>query len=193
MYSSSVERFYHKVVQLTKYSKSELIRDVIAAIRASQTATDAYDHAVADHVGLDRTAYRCLDILDQEGPMTAGRLAERARLSPGAMTALLDRLEKKGFARRTRDTEDRRRVLVDVTPELRQMATELYGTPGEGADALGAYTNEQLELLIGFLRGNVAYQEERMRRLEALKAREASEARAADRDAKAAGAADGAA
>jgi DNA-binding MarR family transcriptional regulator len=165
---------------LSKRSKNELIGEVIAAIRAAQTATDAFDHAVADYVGLDRAAYRCLDILDQEGPMTAGRLAERARLSPGAMTALLDRLEKRGFARRTRDTKDRRRVLVEVTPELRQMAAQLYGTPNEGAEALAAYTNEQLELLRGFLRGNVAYQEERMRRLEALKAREASSPRADD-------------
>ena len=152
-----------------------------------------FDHSVADYVGLDRTAYRCLDILDQEGPMTAGRLAERARLSPGAMTALLDRLEKRGFARRTRDTEDRRRVLVEVTPELRQMADQIYGTPDEGADALAAYTNEQLEFLIGFLRGNAAYQEERMRRLKDLKAREASEARAAGTAARAAGATEGAA
>ena len=174
---------------MSKLLRDELIREFIAAIRASQTATDAFDHSVADYVGLDRTAYRCLDILDQEGPMTAGRLAERARLSPGAMTALLDRLERSGLARRTRDTKDRRRVLVEVTPELRQMAAELYGTPDEGADALAAYTNEQLEFLIGFLRGNVAYQEERMRRLEDLKAREASEARAAGT---AAGAAEGA-
>src|SRR5215211_3062419 len=173
------KRFTTKLIRLSKRSKRELIPEVIAAIRASQTATDAFDHAVADYIGLDRTAYRCLDILDQEGPMAAGRLAERAQLSPGAMTALLDRLEKRGFARRTRDTEDRRRVLVEVTPELRQMAAELYGTPDEGAHALAAYTNEQLEFLIGFLRGNVAYQEERMRRLEDLKAREAREARAA--------------
>lgn len=163
---------------MSKLSRRELIEEVIAAIRASQTATDAFDHAVAEYVGLDRTAYRCLDILDQEGPMTAGRLAEQARLSPGAMTALLDRLEKRGFARRTRDTKDRRRVLVEVTPELRQMAAQLYGTPDEGADALAAYTNEQLEFLIRFLRGNVAYQEERLRQLDALKPREASEAQA---------------
>jgi DNA-binding MarR family transcriptional regulator len=168
---------------LSKRSKAELLFELIAAIRASQTATDAFDHAVADYVGLDRAAYRCLDILDQEGPMTAGRLAERARLSPGAMTALLDRLEKRGLARRTRDAKDRRRVLVEVTPELRQMAAQVYGTPDEGADALAAYTSEQLELLIGFLRGNIAYQEERMRRLETLKAREAREAHEADRDA----------
>lgn len=167
---------------MSKRSKRELIEEVIAAIRALQTATDAFDHAVADYVGLDRTAYRCLDILDQEGPMTAGRLAERARLSPGAMTALLDRLEKRGLARRTRDTKDRRRVLVEVTPELRQMAAHVYGTPDEGADALAAYTNEQLEFLVGFLRGNAAYQEERMRRLDALKARQTSEGRATDPD-----------
>ena len=178
---------------MSKLSRDELIQEFIAAIRASQTATDKFDHSVADYVGLDRTAYRCLDILDQEGPMTAGRLAERARLSPGAMTALLDRLEKRGFARRTRDTKDRRRVLVEVTPELRQMAAELFGTPDEGAQALAAYTNEQLEFLIGFLRGNTAYQEERMRRLEELKAREASEARAAGTAARAAGATEGAA
>ena len=177
---------------MSKLLRDELIGKFIAAIRASQTATDMFDHSVADYVGLDRTAYRCLDILDQEGPMTAGRLAERARLSPGAMTALLDRLEKRGLARRTRDTKDRRRVLVEVTPELRKMAAQLYGTPDQGADALAAYTNEQLEFLIGFLRGNVAYQEERMRRLEELKAREASEARAAGTAAGAAGATEGA-
>lgn len=125
--------------------------------------------------------------------MTAGRLAERARLSPGAMTALLDRLEQRGFARRARDTKDRRRVLVEVTPELRQMAAQLYGTPDEGADALAAYTNEQLEFLIGFLRGNAAYQEERMRRLEALKALRARGGQESDGDAGATDAGEGAA
>ena len=57
---------------MSKLLRDELIREFIAAIRASQTATDMFDHSVADYVGLDRTAYRCLDILDQEGPMTAG-------------------------------------------------------------------------------------------------------------------------
>jgi DNA-binding MarR family transcriptional regulator len=157
---------------LSKLSRDELVREFIAAVRASQTATELLDSTVAEYLGIDRSAYRALDILDQEGPMTAGRLAERARLSPGATTALLDRLEEKGLARRTRDTEDRRRVLVEVTPQLRRGAEELYGTPDEGTLALAAYSDEQLEFLIGFLRGSVAYQEERMRRLEELKARD---------------------
>jgi DNA-binding MarR family transcriptional regulator len=161
---------------LSKYSRGELIHEFIAAVRASQTATEMLDAAIADYMGINDTDFRCLDILDQEGPMTAGHLAERARLSPGAMTAVLDRLEAKGFARRIRDTEDRRRVLVEVAPELRQRAEELYGTPEEGAEELSIYSDEQLEFLIGFLRGNIAYQEERMRRLDALKARDADNA-----------------
>jgi DNA-binding MarR family transcriptional regulator len=57
--------------------------------------------------------------------MSAGRLAKRARISPGATTSLLDRLESRGLVRRTRDTKDRRRVLVEVTPELRRLGQEL--------------------------------------------------------------------
>jgi DNA-binding MarR family transcriptional regulator len=159
---------------LSKSSRDELIAEFIAAVRASQTATEMLDDAIADYLGLHPTAFRCLDILDQEGPMTAGRLAERARLSPGATTALLDRLEEKGLARRTRDTEDRRRVLVEVTSELRKRAEELYGSPEAGAQALAHYTDEQLELLTDFHRGSVAFQEQRMEMLERIKARGAS-------------------
>jgi DNA-binding MarR family transcriptional regulator len=159
---------------LSKLSRNELIGEFIAAVRASQSASEMLDHAIAEYMGIDDTAFRCLDILDQGGPMTAGRLAERARLSPGATTALLDRLERKGYARRKRDTEDRRRVLVEVSPGLRGRADELFGTPEEGAEALSIYSDDQLEFLIGFLRGSVAYQEERLRRLEALKERDAN-------------------
>jgi DNA-binding MarR family transcriptional regulator len=161
---------------LSNLSREELIEAFVAAVRASQTATEMLDQAVADHFGLDRNAYRCLDILDQEGPMTAGLLAKRSRLSPGAITALLDRLEEKGLARRVRDTKDRRRVLVEVAPKLREMAEQLYGPPGEAAQGLSGYTDEQLELLIGFLRGSAAYQQMLMQRLDALPAPEAQAA-----------------
>lgn len=160
---------------MSNFSRDELVEGFIAAVRASQTASQTLDHALAEYLGIDDTAFRCLDILDQEGPMTAGRLAERARLSPGAMTALLDRLEAKGYARRTRDTQDRRRVLVDVAPELRDQAEALYGTPDEAAQDLAVYSDEELAFLIRFLQGSVAYQQERMRRLEALKGASADE------------------
>jgi len=155
---------------LSKRSREELILEFIAAIRAAQTAVDLVDEAGADALGIHRTDARCLDILDQEGPMTAGQLAHRARLSPGATTTLIDRLERRGLARRTRDTEDRRRVLVEVTPELRRLARELYGTPEDAARALAMYTDEQLEFLIDFHRASVAFQEGIIQRLDELKA-----------------------
>ena len=156
---------------MSKHSRDELIDAFIASVRAAQTANQMLDAAIADYLGVHGTAYRCLDILDQEGPMTAGRLAERARLSPGATTTIVDRLEEKGLARRTRDTTDRRRVLLEVTPELRKRGEELYGSPESVGDGLAMYTDEQLAFLTEFMRGNTAFQEEKMRRLEQIKTR----------------------
>ena len=158
---------------MSKHSRAELIGEFIAAVRAAQTANQMLDAAIADYIGIHGTAYRCLDILDQDGPMTAGELAQRARLSPGATTAIIDRLEEKGLARRTRDTADRRRVLLEVTPELRKRGEELYGSPESVSDGLAMYTDEQLEFLTQFMHGNIAFQEQKMRQLEELLAREA--------------------
>jgi len=153
---------------MSKNSKQELIGELVGAVRASQTATELLDAAIADYLGVNDTDFRCLDILDQEGAMTAGRLAQRARLSPAAMTTVLDRLERKELARRVRDDDDRRRVLVEVTPKLRDMSGELYGSAEQASAMLNGYTEEQLELLIGFMRGGIAFQEAMMKRLDEL-------------------------
>ena len=104
--------------------------------------------------------------------MTVGRLAERARLSPGATTTVRRPPGAEGprpaHARHDRPPPRPRRG----DPELRRMGEQLHGSPEEGGEALSVYTDEQLEFLTEFLRGNVAYQEERMRRLEELKVAE---------------------
>jgi len=161
---------------MSKNSKHELIGELVAAVRASQTATELLDAAIADYLGVNDTDFRCLDILDQEGPMTAGRLAQRARLSPAAMTTLLDRLERRGLARRARDDDDRRRVLVEVTPKLRELGGELYGSPEQASAMLHGYTEAELELLVGFMRGSVAFQHAMMQRLDELIAGKSVEA-----------------
>jgi DNA-binding MarR family transcriptional regulator len=137
-------------------------------LRSSAVISDAIAAAPFAARARSRRPSKVTSVRPETGAVVAA--AERARLSPGATTALLDRLEEKGLARRARDTQDRRRVLVEVTPGLRRGAEQLYGTPEEGARALDAYSDEQLEFLIGFLHGSVAFQEERMRRLETLKA-----------------------
>jgi DNA-binding MarR family transcriptional regulator len=155
---------------MSRNKRDELIGELILEIRASQNAVDVVDQAVADSLGINRTDHRCLDILDREGPMTAGRLAERAELSTGAVTTVLDRLERAGYARRTRDTQDRRRVLVEISPKLRRLAAEVYSEEDVGG-FFDRYSDEELELLLDFTRRGREFNEERLARIRALQAR----------------------
>lgn len=71
---------------------------------------------VAERLGLNTTDLWCLRWLQRTGTTTAGRVAQQVRLTTGATTAVLDRLERRGLVRRVRDPRDRRRVLVEVEP-----------------------------------------------------------------------------
>ena len=73
--------------------------------------------AIADNLGLNITDHKCLDIVLTHGPMTAGRLAEDSALTTGAITGVVDRLEKKGFVRRVADPHDRRKTMIEAVPE----------------------------------------------------------------------------
>ncbi len=141
-------------------SREQLIRTLIAEVRAAQVATDALDQAVADRFGLNRTDARALDVLDQhEGPITAGELAQAMHLTTGAVTSVLDRLEQAGWAKRVRDPDDRRRVLVEATPKVKKVGHSIYGSDDDVIRTFPDYTQEQLELLIEFTRHGRAWTE----------------------------------
>ena len=133
----------------------------------SQNATDRFDQAVADALGMNRTDLRCTDVLDREGPVTAGRLAEATGLTSGAITTVIDRLERAGFARRLADPADRRRVLVELTPEARERGRRFYGGHAQLAEQLyHRYSEEQLRLLLEFVRGSREFNEREAAKLE---------------------------
>jgi DNA-binding MarR family transcriptional regulator len=69
---------------------------------------------VAARFGLNTTDLECLDLIQLEGSVSAGRLAAATGLSTGATTALIDRLERAGYVERFDDPADRRRVLVRI-------------------------------------------------------------------------------
>ena len=69
-------------------------------------------HAIGERMGLSATEHKAADILRRFGPMTAGELAEQTGLTTGAVTGLVDRLEREGFVRREHDRKDRRRVII---------------------------------------------------------------------------------
>lgn len=134
-------------------NKHELFAELIDEVRRSQNATARFDQAVADALGINRTDMRCLDTLEREGPVPAGRLAEATGLTSGAITTALDRLERRGFARRIADPSDRRRVLVELTPALHAHGDNFYGPHMAQAERLfQRYTREQIELLLDFVR-----------------------------------------
>jgi DNA-binding MarR family transcriptional regulator len=141
---------------------SELIRE----IRRSQAATQRFDSAVADAVGLNLTDMGCIDVLSQQGPMTAGQLASQTGLSSGAMTTALDRLESAGYARRVRDQRDRRRVVVELT-EATSALDRFYSQHVMASKRLyREYTAAQMQLLLGFVREGRQLNEARAAELE---------------------------
>ena len=117
-----------------------------------QNAQDAFDDAASRLLGINRTDQRCMDIIDLNGSITAGQLASEAGLSTGAVTTVLDRMERAGLVRRVRDTQDRRRVLVELTDDARRRAWEIWGPIATEADGYYAgYSEEQLSFLLDFL------------------------------------------
>ena len=82
--------------------RSELLAALKDQFRQLATATVLFNQAIADRLGMHLTDHKCADILTGTGPITAGELAERTGLTSGAITGVIDRLEKAGFVQRAR-------------------------------------------------------------------------------------------
>jgi len=95
--------------------QEETIQAIIQKHRDMSTETIMFHQNVADALGLHITDHKCLDLIRQYGAMPAGRLAELTGLTTGAVTGIIDRLEKAGYVRRANDPKDRRRTIVEPT------------------------------------------------------------------------------
>jgi len=125
-----------------------------AEVRGWQADQELFDAAAAELAGLNRTQWRCLDILGTRGPLTAGQLGEAARLTTGAVTAVVDQLEAAGLVRRERDTVDRRRVIIGATEEVARRGAPVYGPLMEDAGRLlRAFDADQLKVIADFVDG----------------------------------------
>jgi DNA-binding MarR family transcriptional regulator len=124
-----------------------------AAMADLQAAIDADDQAMADHLGVHRTDLRCLDLVFRHGPLPAGRLARLLGLTPGSVTALVDRLVKADYARRAPDPTHGRRVLIVPTERAARIVTELLRDRLAEAHAeLVGFSDAELDAIVRFLR-----------------------------------------
>jgi DNA-binding MarR family transcriptional regulator len=147
----------------------ELLRDGIETIRGWQTDQDLFDEAVAIYAGMNRTDMRCIDIIERAGRMTAGQLGAAAHLSSGATTAALDRLEAAGLVRRVRDDADRRRVMVEVTPEVERRVGPVFAPFLEDGQVLAAgYSPDEWAVILRFMRDDRALLQKHTARIHRL-------------------------
>ena len=147
-------------------SRQALIGELGRALQAYQRSTQAFDDEVGRVLDLNPVDLRCLDWLT-EGPLSASRLAEATGLSAAATTAMIDRLEKKGFVRRRKHETDRRQVLVEMTDEGQARTWALYGPlVEEGMPLLARFDTAELAAMRDHLiaiRGITAGARERLR------------------------------
>ena len=131
--------------------REELVAAVDRSMRESSALGVMFSHALAGRLGITPTDLECLDVIGFRDRVTAGDLARATGLTTGAITAVIDRLEKAGFATRERDPEDRRRVYVKVLPAgLKRVEPHYRPLATRMAEVLAGYSDKELALLADF-------------------------------------------
>jgi DNA-binding MarR family transcriptional regulator len=134
-------------------SQRDKIAALISAFRTSGNLDRAFDTRAAEALGVNLTDLHCLNIVENRGGVTAGALAAEAGLTTGAVTGVVDRLERAGYARRVPDRADRRRVKIEVTDRFYARADEVWHPLAAEwhAELARRFTSDQLDLITEFL------------------------------------------
>jgi DNA-binding MarR family transcriptional regulator len=139
-------------------SKEAAVGTLLAAIRELSADFDGLSQAVAARVGLSATDLLAIDLIARHGQVTAGQIGEWLHMTSGAITGVIDRLERAGLAQREPDRADRRRVLVTPTERESQISGLYEPLIMALHDVAMGYSNDELALLerfIGQVRGAV--------------------------------------
>jgi len=117
--------------------------------------------ALADAVGLNPIDLECLDLIRLRGRVTAGELAQHTGLTSGAVTGLIDRLERAGYVVREAHPSDRRRVYVRIKTRKAARLIAIYSPLQQAMERLcQRYSRAELELLIDFAEKSSAIAQE---------------------------------
>ncbi|HEX3437314.1 MAG TPA: MarR family transcriptional regulator [Pseudacidobacterium sp.] len=114
-----------------------------------------FHEAVAAHLGMTAAEWKCLGLLREHGALPASRLAELSGFTSGAITGIVDRLERAGYALRAPHPTDRRSVIVHPgkLKEMQQRVGPVFQSLLSAmARIAGHYTAAELEAIAGFFR-----------------------------------------
>ena len=149
--------------------REQLLRELEEESHKSTLDGVYFLQAVAERSGMNLTDLQCVAILTSTGPIPAGQLAETMGLTTGAVTGVINRMERAGYVRREKDPEDGRRVVVrPVLEELERAGAGFFGSPGGELDALmSGYEDRDLALFLDFMRKANAFTREEIARIRA--------------------------
>ena len=137
-----------------KPERRELLTRLSDLGRIVSTQTVFLHQAIAQTVGLNATDTKCMDLIlrGPEGAVTAGWLADMTGLTTGAITHILDRLERQRFVERVRDAQDRRKVFVRVRQESLEILVPKYEAVGKAyMKLLDHYSDKELQLICDYM------------------------------------------
>jgi len=140
-------------------TKDDLIGQISGLVMRWQDATEKFDEAVGALCNLNLAERHCLSLLWQ-APQTGAAIAREIGLTPPSVTALVDRLELRGYVCREPNPTDRRKVMIAITDKTRAMTERIYGPLAEaGHKLLSKYTREQLVTILGFIKDALELQQ----------------------------------
>jgi DNA-binding MarR family transcriptional regulator len=136
----------------TERRRRRLVTTVQQSLRDLGTQLTLLNYRIGGNVELRNIDLLCLDVIDQDGPLSPSALARRAGLHPATMTGVLDRLERGRWIVRERDPADRRGVTVRVLRERSADLLHLYaGMRTELNGICAGFTEEELATVADFL------------------------------------------
>ena len=145
------------MAKTAKATRQQTLETLARAGREHSDATVLFHARLASFLDLHPTDYKTLGVLERLGPMSAGDIARHTGLATASVTNLIDRLERKGFARRVADARDRRRVLVEARVERVNAVRQSFRSPGQSLARLFAhYSDTDLGVIADFLARNAA-------------------------------------
>ncbi|MEV7770798.1 MarR family transcriptional regulator [Kitasatospora sp. NPDC086791] len=133
--------------------REDLVGALSWKMRRLSGETVLFHQAIADRLGISPTDLKCLDLASAgPGPITAGRLAEVSGLTSGAITGVINRLEKAGLVSREQDPNDRRKVIIVVSPSVPDRVVGLFGSMTDSMTELcSRYQDHELALVLDFV------------------------------------------
>ena len=127
--------------------------------RDLSTAVILFQEAISRQLGVSAAERKCLAVLWQLGVATPGQLLEATGLSSGAITGIVDRLERAGYAKREPNPKDRRSLLIKPLRQAelaRRIGPAFEGLRGAMEQVIGGYTPAERALIERHLHATIA-------------------------------------